>query len=80
MMPRELPEDMPPDIQAAIRAAQEAQAHAHELEVEQRLIVLSHAWLFCTCRPWPEPGNVTPPQTGCIVHGTVMVTLDGRVF
>ena len=75
-----VPENLPPDVQAAVQAAQQAHEYAHELEIEQRETLLRYAWLFCTCRVWPERGNVTPPQTGCVVHGSVMVTLGGRVL
>lgn len=48
-------------------------------EVASRQLVLDYAWLLCKCRPWYDNSG-DPPQSGCQVHGTVMVTLDGRVL
>lgn len=79
-----VPENLPPDVQAAVQAAQQAHEYAHELEIEQRETLLRYAWLFCTCRPWPSRADgkldTTPPQSGCAVHGSVMVTMGGRVL
>lgn len=77
-MPRE--EGLPPEIREMLKQRAAVIEAMQEAEIEQRRTVLAHAWLLCTCRPWPEPGCRTPPQDGCVVHGSVMITLDGRVL
>lgn len=76
-----MPEHLPPDVQAAIAAAQDVHQRAHDAEIEQRRTVLHWGAILCGCRPWhdrEQPGM--PPQAGCVVHGSVMVTLDGEVL
>lgn len=75
-----MPEHLPPDIQAAIEAAQAADAHAHRTQVDNRKAMLRFAAILCRCTPWHDRAEVSPPQAGCPVHGTVMVTLDGEVL
>jgi hypothetical protein len=72
---------VPPDLMAAISAAQAAQDGATRAQLDARRQVLDYAWLLCSCRPWFswEQRDV-PPQAGCVVHGSVMVTLEGDVL
>ena len=50
-----------------------------EAELAQRRVVTAHAWLFCTCRRWFDRARPdVPPQAGCQVHGSALVSPDGR--
>jgi hypothetical protein len=75
---------VPPDLMAAISAAQAAQAAqdvATRAQLDARRQVLAYAWLLCSCRPWFDAAQRdVPPQAGCIVHGSVMVTLEGDIL
>lgn len=51
------------------------------LEIEQRQLVVFHAWLLCTCRKWFDWEQIdVPPSAGCPVHGHVIMTRDGRAL
>lgn len=65
------------------QAREKALAFAREAErvtADGRQATMDYAWLLCRCRPWFSWDAQEPPQAGCEVHGTVMVTSDGRVI
>lgn len=61
----------PPEISPEAKAAFERWDKAHtQMLVDERLVMLAWAPLFCTCRKWYEP-DAEPPQAGCPIHSVV---------
>lgn len=81
------PEDLPPEVKAQIERAEALQKKALAMEVEHRRQVLRFAAVMCTClRPdgrffGPRPDDYSAyPSYGCAVHGSQMITPDGRLI
>lgn len=72
-----------PEVIEQMRRVREAEEAAY---IAQREDIMAWPMIFCTCSEgWLisplGPGRAgQPPQVGCLVHGTVMVTRDGRVL
>lgn len=49
------------------------------MDQEHRERVLKFGAVLCGCRRWWQAGS-EPPQASCIVHGSMMITLDGKVL
>lgn len=73
----DMPGGIPEDLLALARAEAERRA---DREIAVRRQVLAYAWLLCSCAPWYDRASPGPPQGGCIVHGNVLVTLEGEVL
>jgi hypothetical protein len=55
------------------------QADCARSEQESRREIIRLAAVLCSCRQdYVWGGDQSPPQTGCIVHGNVMLTPDGK--
>jgi len=72
----------PSPEQAAIMAVQQAHAErvqqaAWETELLIRRMTIDYAWLYCRCRRWYKRDD-DPPQAQCVVHGSVLVSFDGK--
>jgi len=64
---------------AGAQAQALAQRMIMEQEIENRRQVVRFAAILCTCSPWHDREN-PHPAAGCMVHGNVMVTLDGETL
>lgn len=70
-----------PEQEAYDRAVKAFTERAGQFEREQRLLLLSHAWLFCTCQKRFDRANpAKPPQEGCIIHSGVLISPEGEVL
>jgi hypothetical protein len=79
------PGNLPPQLRDLFKAQQGERARQLDAmeaaEIANRELVLSHAWLVCSCRKWYDRENPdVPPQSNCSVHGTMMITRSGRVI
>jgi len=77
----------PAGPQRQLTEAEQAQVRAfrmreRELGVAEREMIVTHTWLFCTCRPtWERMTMDSPPgHATCPVHHGFMITWDGRVL
>lgn len=89
MTPFQMPDpgDLPPEVREEMRRAEEFRAKVLAMEIEQRRRVLFFAAAMCTCiRPagrffGPRPDDYSAmPSYGCAVHGSYMITPDGRMI
>jgi hypothetical protein len=70
-------------MRIAQEAAEAFSQREQDEQIEQRRTMIHWAPVICSCRPWPELHSVrdpSPPQAGCLIHGNIMVTLDGEVL
>lgn len=80
MMPFEPP---PPEILEQMRRVAQAE---EQLMIRQRENVMAWPMIFCDCSarwlasPLGPGRSPSPAQSGCLVHGTIMVTKEGRVL
>lgn len=53
-----------------------------DLGVAEREMIVTNAWLFCSCPPaWQRVTMDSPPAHAlCVVHHGHMITFDGRVL
>jgi hypothetical protein len=79
------PGDLPPHLRDLFKAQQEQREavldRMEAAEIANRQLLLDMAWLVCSCRKWYDRAEPdVPPQSGCTVHGNVMVTRSGLVL
>jgi hypothetical protein len=70
-------------LKAAHEAHHELEHHVQLEQIAQRRAMLRWAPVICSCRPWPQlrgRRDTSPPQGECLIHGNVMVTLEGEVL
>lgn len=78
----------PLDYMAQLERRQEAERQIRELEhasfqlqEQHRVSLVEWAAVMCACRPWFDwNAGREPAAAGCPVHGSVVVTPDGRVI
>jgi hypothetical protein len=49
-------------------------------QISDRRDMLRWAMIFCDCAPWYQGRGSSPPQVDCQVHGTMLISPDGRVM
>lgn len=62
--------------------AQQALAHAvraHALEESVRMGMLRWGAVLCSCSRWWQGPGQSIAQDECMIHGSVMLTMDGRL-
>jgi hypothetical protein len=70
---------MPAEIAEMMEQRRRVLAAMENAEIEERRRILRFSWLLCRCRPWPDRSTAEPPQAGCVVHGSIMIDVKGRV-
>jgi len=73
-------EEQRKQMQADAERARRFQQMQLDQEVEHRERTVHWAALLCTCRPYYSRDAPEPAAAYCTVHGSIIVTLDGRVL
>jgi len=59
------------------RQAMELRQRASAIEEESRRMFLRFGAIMCTCNPHYDAA--TPSAAGCVIHGGLFMTEDGRI-